>query len=170
MTRIAPMPSEVLNKMLARVGKSVEDFRSTSRVGRVLKRMGVMDSNELDRVLRLPRRRWEDSPDLSGDLQAWLRTHWGTMELRQIQAAALQEVHDYNGLFGPIRVGGGKTLISFLAAAVVEAQRPILLIPAKLRDKTRREMRILQEHWNFPRPQIVTYEKLGRVGAAELLE
>ncbi len=156
--------------MLTRAGKTVEDLNPISRVGKILRRNGVRDSNELDRILRLPRRKWEDAPTLAGELQTWLRTHWGTMTLREIQAAALQELHDLGGLFAPIRVGGGKTLISFLAAAVVEAERPILLIPAKLRDKTRREMAALGEHWNFPIPRIITYEWLGRVGAAEFFE
>lgn len=156
--------------MLARAGKTVEDINPISRTGRVMRRSGVRDSDELDRVIRLPRRRWEDSPPLAGDLETWLKTHWGTMSLRPIQSAALQELHDFSGLFAPIRVGGGKTLISFLSSAVVEAERPILLIPAKLRDKTRREMRTLQEHWTFPTPKIITYEWLGRVGAAEFFQ
>ncbi len=69
----------ILNKMLARAGKTVEDLNPISRVGKILRRNGVRDSNELDRILRLPRRKWEDAPNLTAmasDLQVWLRTHW----------------------------------------------------------------------------------------------
>lgn len=92
------------------------------------------------------------------------------MSLRPVQATALAEIGMRGGLFGIIRVGAGKTIISLLAANVAEAQRPVLLIPANLVPKTQRDMQMLSAHWDIPELRIITYEWLGRAQAAEALD
>jgi hypothetical protein len=94
----------------------------------------------------------------------------GEMTPRIVQVAALQAIHDFGGLLGPIRVGGGKTLISYLAGSVLDADRVLLLLPAKLIDKTKREFNLLRRHWMPPkRLHIISYELLSRDrGLAEL--
>lgn len=94
----------------------------------------------------------------------------GVMHLRPLQVAALQAIHDIGGLLGPIRVGGGKTLISHLAGVVLEAERTLLVIPAKLVPKTRRDFSLLSRHWRSPEHiHIMSYELLSRDrGLAEL--
>lgn len=94
----------------------------------------------------------------------------GIMYLRPVQTAALQAVHDVGGMLGPIRVGGGKTLISYLAGAVLGVERVLLVIPAKLKKKTLREFKQLRRHWRGPQKlHIITYELLARDrGIAEL--
>lgn len=94
----------------------------------------------------------------------------GYMSLRPIQAAALQAIHDIGGMLGPIRVGGGKTMISYLAGSILGAERVLLVIPAKLKKKTEREFALLKKHWRAPkRMHIITYELLSRDrGLAEL--
>jgi hypothetical protein len=86
------------------------------------------------------------------------------------QVAALQAIHDIGGLIGPLRVGAGKTLISFVAGSVVEADRVLLVIPAKLKKKTLREFDQLARHWRAPaRLHVMSYELLSRDrGLAEL--
>jgi hypothetical protein len=161
---------KVLDKMMARVGRERDDVRPWSKLGRVFRKEGVRDTAELARVVDVPRRDWRGRQgDMVELLTDWLQRPGGMMKLRQIQAAALQDLHDFNGLFAPIRVGGGKTLISLLAARVVGAQRPILLIPAKLRNKTEVEQRELSIHWLFPKPTVVSYELLGRAQASDKL-
>lgn len=92
------------------------------------------------------------------------------MSLRPVQALALHDIGVHGGLFGPIRVGGGKTLTTLLAAYVLEATRPILLLPAALVEKTERERRELAKHWRIPTSlRIISYEMLGRVQSAETL-
>jgi hypothetical protein len=100
-----------------------------------------------------------------------LKTPEGSQILRPVQAQALAEIYCCRGLLGPIRVGAGKTLISFLAPRMVNAQRPILLVPAKLREKTHRDFHELREHW-VPGviPEVISYESLGRLNQANLLE
>ena len=127
----------------------------------------------LTRVLHLPRRHWtnEEAEDLSTQLTEVLRTEWGTMSLRPIQAVGLYEIGIHGGLFGPMRVGAGKTLTSLLAPAVGFCDRPLLLVPAKLIGKTERDQKELGRHWLLP-PfiRVMSYEWLGRVQAAEALE
>jgi len=75
------------------------------------------------------------------------------------------------GLFGPMRVGAGKTLITLLAPLILNARAPILVLPAKLIDKTKREMVSLNKHWKIPNHiRIYSYEMLGRVDHVHLLQ
>lgn len=130
-------------------------------------------TNELLRVHKMPRRRWsdEEAAELAREMTDALKTPYGTMELRPLQAVALCEIGMYGGLFGPLRCGMGKTLISLLAPVVAFAERPLLLVPAKLVAKTERDRRALAEHWRLPSfLRIMTYEWLGRVQAADALE
>jgi hypothetical protein len=143
-------------------------------VGKSFKKGGVPETPELHRVLDLPRRVWESNPQLEELTQAvtqYLKHPQGRQKLRPLQAVALQEVHDFGGLFGPVPVGEGKTLISFLAPVVLEAKRPVLVVPARLRDKTIREFAALGQHWkSHPRLEIVSYEKLSREGGTKYLQ
>lgn len=61
-------------------------------------------------------------------------------------------------------------MISYLAGTVLGAERVMLIIPAKLREKTRREFSKLSKHWRGPkRMHIMSYELLSRDrGLAEL--
>ncbi len=110
----------------------------------------VPDSVELRRILALPKRDWRDYNGLVEHYTRELKTPAGTMTLKPVQAAALHELVTQRGLFAPIRVGGGKTLVSMLAPLVVGAQRPLLLIPANLRTKTLRDFDTLAHHWRRP--------------------
>lgn len=145
-----------------------------AKAAKRLGRQSVLNSNEVERISRLPRRVWEQDPQLPEfvDLVTqYLKKPEGTQKLRPVQAKALQDLHDMGGLYGPIPVGTGKTLISFLAPTVVEAKRPLLVVPAKLKDKTKREFAQLSRHWKEPQGlQIVSYEKLSRVNGTKLLQ
>jgi len=167
-----------LDRMLARKGRTLADFagrgNNRTKMGRIFRRKGVAHGSDFDRIATLPRRRWQEDPGLEQlrlDLTDWLKTPSGGMELRPVQAASLMELHDYGGLFGPQYVGAGKTLLSFLAPTVVGVERPLLLIPAKLRRKTEREFEELARHWlRHPDLRILTYEKLSRDGGWEELK
>lgn len=103
-----------------------------------------------------------------------LKTPNGKQKLRPVQAAALYELGTYGGLFGPIPVGHGKTLISLLAAYVLGAQRPLIVLPAALIKRTNKkggEKERYAQHWRIPNNiQFISYEMLGRVQAATFLE
>lgn len=132
----------------------------------------VRTSSELRRILELPRRTWsaEATEALVEKMTALLKRPEGTQRLKPIQAIALYETALCGGLFGPIPVGHGKTLISLLAFWVLEAKQPLLLLPAALIKKTEREMKKYAEHWFFPNNIVIhSYEILGRVQGARIL-
>jgi hypothetical protein len=124
------------------------------------------------RIRALPRREWfpEQAAQLVDYLTMLLRTPMGRMRLRPVQAIALIELQQIRGLFGVMRVGSGKTLITLLAPHMVKAQRPLLLVPAKLKRKTRNDLLELSSHWYIARNlRIESYELLGRMQANEML-
>lgn len=133
----------------------------------------VPDTRELRRILSLPRRSLDSGAEWADRLTNALRAPWGTMRLRPIQALLLKEACEVGGAFGPISAGEGKTLITYLAPVMVGATRPVLIVPAALRDKTRKEFRQLARHWLGPHPdtyQIVSYQELGRTTAGAELD
>lgn len=133
----------------------------------------VQRSPELERILALPRRTWTKAQEAAAieELTARFRRHGGSMRLRGVQARALWEVLHTGGLVGPIRVGGGKTLLSLLIFVALRAVRGVLLVPAALAGKTEREFDELAHHWYVPtRPYVMSYEALGREKAAKFLE
>ena len=139
----------------------------------------VQDTDEFRRVLALPRRDWEEAAqhnDLYLRMTQAYKQRVGTQEMRLIQAAALADAHDNGGLLAPIRVGEGKTLISYLLATVMQnVQRPCLMLPSGLIEKTWREFGVLRKHWvchpafitrkSFD-AHIISYEILGRDSGA----
>lgn len=146
---------------------------------KLMRREGVPSSPDLERIIALPRRDWEN--DLYADkftveqvaqfLTEQFRTPNGSMTLRPVQAKALQEVFDIKGLFAPIPVGNGKTLITYLAPTVLQAKRPMLVVPAKLAGKTYLEFTGLMQHFVPPMNlEVVSYEKLSRETATALLK
>ncbi len=135
-------------------------------------RQSVDHTAELDRIIRLPRRTWTDKDleDLADRMTALLKTPGGTQRLRPMQALALHDLYVYGGLAALMRVGSGKTLVSLLAAYMVSATRPLLLLPAGLIGKTNREMQVLRKHWRIPTNiRMLSYEMLGREQSATVL-
>lgn len=133
----------------------------------------VQHTREVARIVSLPRRVWtqESASEVAQEFTSVLRKPGGTMVLRPIQAQALLEIGVNGGGFCPIRVGGGKTLLSGLVPFVLDSRRPVLFLPAKLIEKTKREFRILAQHWPIPNfIRLVSYELLGRVQAQALLD
>lgn len=141
----------------------------------------VQETEEFRRVLGLPRREWEQfvlsTPDnlnvpLHEAMTRAFKMPNGEQQLRLIQAAALADAHDLRGLFAPVRVGEGKTILTHLLPMVIPGiKRPTLLLPAALVEKTWREFQVLQRHW-VTHPSyatrkrfdecVISYERLGR--------
>ncbi len=92
--------------------------------------------------------------------------------LRPLQAVALAELAVWGGLFAPLPVGTGKTLIMALAARVLPTvRRPLFVMPAALIPKTHIEFAEYRKSWVLPPLyQILSYQELGRVGSATYLE
>lgn len=157
---------------LASAGITLEELRANApEIPRGSRSEAVEDTKEFRRIVGLPRRSLADlDPSLVSDMTRAFKRPSGTMALRPIQALALKEIHEFGGLFAPMRVGSGKTLVSYLAPLFGQCRRPLLLVPAKLKDKTYREFRELSRHWeNPPILRIESYELLGRPQAADML-
>ena len=83
----------------------------------------VRQSRDLNRILALPEQVADDGAEL---VEA--RTKPGAeLGLWPIQARALAQAKRVRGLFAPIAVGGGKTLIASLLPSVIECERPVIL-------------------------------------------
>jgi len=102
-----------------------------------------------------------------------LRTPSGQQTLREVQAQALLEIAELGGAFVPVRVAGGKTLISLLAPRVLgdRGARPLLIVPAALAEKTRRAHRALSIHWQIP-PffRVMSYQEISRKDGLRAVE
>mgnify|MGYP001580441643 CR=1 FL=1 len=160
----------ILDDLLATRGLTRQDFPPLKREA---SSQGVARSRCLERVAGLSRR----DPDaealaLVGPLSAALRREESTAVLRPVQALALAELYEREGLLAGIEVGAGKTLISYLAPSVVYARRPVLLIPARLREKTRRDFDALALEWISPSViyTILSYEEMSREDRATLID
>ena len=91
------------------------------------------------------------------------------MKLRPTQVLALSTAKDTQGLVGLIGCGHGKTLISFLIPKVVDSRRPLLLVPASLREKTKAEFEFYVQHFDCVLPEILSYESLSTANGVSKL-
>lgn len=127
------------------------------------------------RILSLPRRVWgeRETAEIVERMTALFRTRAGTQTLLPHQAIALAEALAYpDGLFVPLPVGAGKTLISFLLMRAFSMKlglvRPLLVTRASLVEKTHDEALAYRRDWVLPTLyRVESYEKLARVQAAD---
>jgi hypothetical protein len=144
-------------RLLERVG-GLDALHRNSKVAQILREVSasapggsVVHSAELDRVLALPRRNnpaeGERGEHLARLLTSYLKLPHGTESLRPVQAAMLHEAAEYRGGFFPVGVGYGKSYASFLFPTVMEAKRPVLVVPPSLREQTKRTGAHMRKHW-----------------------
>jgi hypothetical protein len=157
--------------------------------------MDVEDSEELQRVLAIPRRPPVDLDSLEARIiverqTAKLRRDRGgapcechkyapdspcITELLPVQAVSLREISMARGLWGSIVVGGGKSLIGILAMIALEGSKQgLLLVPPQLMKQIFRQWQLYSQHWRVPK--IIAYmsggEDLSRespTGEAQIL-
>lgn len=175
----APPPGSALAMLLQRTGQTIEQLRAQDGqeddgyYGSKQRIDEVPHTREFERIRDLPRRPLSTGEALVDRLTDALSTPWGTMRLLPIQALAIAEIGTVGGLFGPIRVGAGKTLITYLAPTILRSKRPLLIVPAALKDKTLREFTELAKHWIGIDPRayrIESYDLLGRSQSGSRLD
>ena len=120
--------------------------------------------SEIQRILALP----VASPTVP-DLTPKLRRPGGKMRLFPIQNRALWAAYQAKGLLGLISVGSGKTLISMLLPRVLGARRPLLLIPAAMREPFDDLWREYGQHWYVARIKVMSYAQLSNPKSREIL-
>lgn len=135
--------NNLLSQLLSRTGESLSDAVSYSNLGQLIRRQGVRGGSEFERIKHLPRRKWEEDPQLDEVIDAltdrllvnkepcpggvWKTRKggeicsvcWSPRRLRPHQAKGLQELFEYGRLLADFPVGEGKTLVSFLAPVVL---------------------------------------------------
>lgn len=142
------------------IGDAMRNLKhSLSGRAQAMAHPGVSASLDLDRVTALPRRApplypiaarigsaginnvtpWPKERDLT---ETFARPG-GTMSLLPAQNAMLWEAMQAGGLVGAVGVGQGKTLTSLLLPDILAAERPLLLIPASMREQ------LLADHWRY---------------------
>lgn len=130
----------------------------------MLARESVQHTTDYDRIAALPRR---DATQL--DAECWadiltpeLRAPGSTATIRPWQAYAYAEMLQAppgRGVVLWMSVGAGKTWISYMAPRAFRATRPLLIIPAKLRAKTRADFAAYRGVWQplpAPYPDVTT--------------
>lgn len=103
----------------------------------------------------------EHTPDFT-DLTDRFKKEGGKMRLFPLQSAALHKAIDAEGAVLNLGCGTGKTLVSMLLAPALNCKKPLLLVPASLRDKTQVEAQVYQQHFEFNIPEVLSYEMLSR--------
>lgn len=117
-----------------------------------------------ERIARLPAR-----PPLTLAEQFALDA-WARVRLGAGQAEALRELQAARGLFGQLGVGEGKTAILMVAPELLQAQRPVAVIPGSLRDELDAEFdKYLAAGWRVRKPRVITYTELSQRYNDELL-
>jgi intein/homing endonuclease len=107
---------------------------------------------------------------------SWLATSdvcWERILL--VEDAGMREVFDLSvpgfGNFVGNNIVLHNTLISLLAPVIMKSSRPLLIVPAGLVEKTKRDKEILDQHWHLPLfMRIMSYEWLGREQASTAIE
>jgi hypothetical protein len=124
----------------------------------------VGESRDLHRILELPRR---PRPDLEpirdeltrrlgkGEVKCRCESHYKRIcpkRLQGVQAWALHEAAETQGILGPIGVGEGKTLLDLLVPMVMpNCKVAVLLIPPSLREQLLGvDWEFYEQHWNLP--------------------
>lgn len=164
------MNQSLIETMLQRIGSSKVPTFARENFGY---RATVLESGEFRRIEALPRRDWlKEIEQYTAPLVNMLKTPEGTMTLRPIQVGALIDTGLYGGSFLPIGVGEGKALISLLAPVVLDAKRPILFVPAALREQTLEQViPKMSKHWKLhPNLKVIGYSELSLAKNARMLE
>lgn len=168
--------------------------------GAYLRGRPVGDSPDLRRVLALPRRQRPDDAQLKiwaeyiqqelgkGDVHCQCLERYRRpccKNILPIQAWALYEAAQCNGLLGPIGVGHGKTLLDLLTPMVIDdCKTAALLLPPGLKSQLIDvDWNYYGQHWKLPnlaggrwlvpgRPtlHIIAYSELSGARATDLLE
>jgi hypothetical protein len=160
------MDQEKLQKLLERAKARKEEGPSeATQLGLLPWNRHVEKSKDLERILRIPRREWtpEEMEELAQIMTPLLAKEGGEQTLRPVQAVSLHDLASEKGLISTARVGAGKTLITLLAAYVVEAVRPLIVVPANLKKKTIRDIKNYRKHWEIAEfVRVESYEWLSR--------
>ena len=137
-------------------------------------RPAVAHTLDFERVAAIPRRTLSQGvADMWAEvLTVQLRRPDAACTLRPWQAYVLYEAATVGGCWAALPVGVGKTLICYCLPALLQAEKPLLIISGSLEDKTWADFAALEAQGWLPGPapyRIVTWQWLAREENAEFL-
>ncbi len=123
--------------------------------------------DEWGRILALPRLEAMDPL-----LVDFLHKNKGKAQLREVQARALAMILKYRGLFAPIGVGHGKSLVAWLAPVVLGNARTVIMMPPPMVEPFKKEIDKFKHFFIVPNPvpEIVPYSILSSASGTDLLK
>jgi hypothetical protein len=131
----------------------------------------VTNSVELKRIAGLPRRVL--NLETFDDVTIMFHREESDAQFWPIQSAALIEAARADGLFAPIGVGWGKTLISLALPDALDSKNAVLLVPPALKRQLAIEIEsFYAKHFTLPldRITVVAYSELSSAKKASILE
>lgn len=103
-------------------------------------------------------------------LSAKYKKKSGLQTLRPIQAEMLIQAQRAGGLIALVACGEGKTLTTLLLPSVLQAKRPLLLIPASMREQHMADRVEYGQHWRICDMEVMSYEGLSSPTQVKRLE
>jgi hypothetical protein len=161
-------PSTFLTSLLKSAGPApISKVASPTKLSDFLKESATPPQEEWTRIANIPRTFGYD-----GSLVDWVHLDKSAVELRPLQKAALACIQEEGGLFGPIPVGFGKTLIAWLAPVVARAKRPLIMMPSHMVESFTAEVNRFRHHFRqgVREPEIRSYAILSSRKQSTLLE
>lgn len=109
--------------------------------------------------------------EMDPTLVDWLHRDKSKAQLRPVQARALAMIQKYKGLFAPIGVGHGKSLIAWLAPVVLGNLRSVIMMPPPMVESFKKEIDRWKQYFILPcpEPEIVPYSILSSASGTDLL-
>jgi hypothetical protein len=100
-----------------------------------------------------------------------MSTHPNSNMGRMMRSVGVTRSAEFVRMFCLMPVGSGKTLVSLLAPRVLDAKRPLLLVPPNLKKKTEeQDIPFYRQHWRLPENlRVLSYGKLSSEKSAEIL-
>ena len=140
---------------------------SPTQVSQYLRALQTPTQSEWERIANIPRTYGYDE-----SLVDWVHLDKSSVELKPVQKQALAAISELGGLFGPIPVGFGKTLIAWLAPVVAKAKRPLILMPSHLIDSFKAEVGRFRHYFRqgYREPEVRSYAILSSRKQSTLLE
>ncbi len=130
-------------------------------------------SAEFERIFSTPWRDWENDPRmavLAERFTQMYKTPQGTQTLWLAQANVLRDAIEIGGAVSAQKVSEGKTLPCFLLPVVLNAARPLHLVPGRLLEETERKFDLLAQNWRrHPDYPIKSYSWITNKKNAEYL-
>ncbi len=133
---------------------------------------GPVMGAEMRRILALPKKS-PDDPEAFSLWMGMLKKHNPKGRYKKLllsQIDALIEMTKSPGFVGLMGVGSGKTLVSLLAPSFFNCWKPVVVVPAALKQRTIDEVLEVQKAWSSKDVTVLSWSDLSQAKNKDLLE